>query len=179
MKHHRARWVKTELLSAKLGDRRLEKRLAIIVEAFANLPQASIPQASGLWSKTKATYRFLNNDKVTPEKILKPHQHATQKRAAQKKVVLAVQDTTSLNYTAHALATEGLGPIGTKHSEALGLIVHDTVAVTPDGLALGVVDAQVWVRDWEDKGSGRSIEQKESVKWLRSYQATAAVQPRL
>jgi Transposase DNA-binding len=43
MKRHRAHWVETELRSAKLGDRRLDKRLAIIVEAFANLPQASIP----------------------------------------------------------------------------------------------------------------------------------------
>jgi len=109
MKRRTARWVQTELRSAKLGDRRLEKRLAIIVEAFASLPQASIPQASGLlWSKTKATYRFLNNDKVTPENILNPHQHATQHRVSEQKVVLAVQDTTSLNYT-HLPKTQGLG----------------------------------------------------------------------
>ena len=74
---------------------------------------------------------------------------------AEHKVVLAVQDSTSLNYTAHR-STAGLGPIGTKRSGALGLIVHDTVAVTPDGLALGVLDAQVWVRDW-DRQSGRAL----------------------
>jgi len=67
MKRHSPRWVKTELRSAKLGDRRLDKRLTIILEAFANLPQASIPQATSLWSKTKAAYRFLNNKKVTTE----------------------------------------------------------------------------------------------------------------
>ena len=99
-------------------------------------------------------------------------------RMGEHKVVLAVQDTTSLNYTAHG-KTVGLGPISTRTSSAVGLIVHDTLAFTPDGLALGVLDAQVWVRDWEEKSPTRDIEHKESVKWLRSYQAAAAAKAEL
>ena len=53
------------------------------------------------------------------------------------------------------------------------------MAVTPDGLALGVLDAQVWVRDWAEKPAGRAIEQKESSKWLRSYQVAATLQAQL
>jgi hypothetical protein len=78
---------------ADVGDHRLDKRLATIIEAFASYPQASIPQASGLWSQAKATYRFLKNKKVTHDKILGPHQQATQGRIGQQKVVLAIQDT--------------------------------------------------------------------------------------
>ena len=44
--------------------------------------------------------------------LLQPHYQATQARIRGESIVLAVQDTSSLNYTAHA-ATEGLGPIGT------------------------------------------------------------------
>jgi hypothetical protein len=173
MKRRTARWVKTELRSAKLGDRRLDKRLAIIVEAFANLPQASIPQASGLWSKTKATYRFLNNDKVTPQNILQPHQHTTQHRVSEQKVVLAVQDTTTLNYT-HLPQTQGLGHIGTD-PRSRGIVLHTTLALTPERLALGIIAQQSWTRPHYGSAKKRrkkSIDDKESQKWLHSLSAT-------
>jgi len=172
-------WAEGEFGKARFRDRRLTGRLVSIARDFYSRPQASIPKAcNGERAKVKAVYRFMDNQEVTLAKLLEPHQEQTRRRMAEHKVVLAVQDSTSLNYTAH-LSTAGLGPIGTKRSGALGLIVHDTVAVTPDGLALGVIDAQVWVRDWEDKEAGRSIEQKESVKWLRSYEVAARLQAQL
>jgi hypothetical protein len=172
-------WAEREFAGARFGDRRLTQRLVSIARDFYSRPQANIPKAcNGERAKVKAVYRFLDNQEVTLAKLLEPHQEQTLKRMAEHKVVLAVQDSTSLNYTAHAL-TEGLGPIGSKQSGALGLIVHDTVAVTPDGLALGVLDAQVWVRDWEEREAGRSIEEKESVKWLRSYELAAKLQGQL
>ena len=180
MKRRTARWVKTELRSAKLGDRRLDKRLAIIVEAFANLPQASIPQASGLWSKTKATYRFLNNDKVTPQNILQPHQHTTQHRVSEQKVVLAVQDTTTLNYT-HLPQTQGLGHIGTD-PRSRGIVLHTTLALTPERLALGIIAQQSWTRPHYGSAKKRrkkSIDSKESQKWLHSFCATEELQNKL
>jgi len=180
MKRHRARWVQTELRSAKLGDRRLDKRLAIILEAFANLPQASIPQASGLWSKTKATYRFLNNDKVTPQNILKPHQHTTQHRVSEQKVVLAVQDTTTLNYT-HLPQTQGLGHIGTD-PRSRGIVLHTTLALTPERLPLGIIAQQSWTRPHYGSAKKRrkkSIDSKESQKWLHSFCATEEMQKQI
>jgi hypothetical protein len=48
-----------------------------IIASFCASPSASIPEAAGDWAKTKATYRFLNNRKVDPEAILKPHREAT------------------------------------------------------------------------------------------------------
>jgi hypothetical protein len=172
-------WAEREFEKARFTDRRLTQRLVSIARDFYSRPQASIPKAcNGERAKVKAVYRFMDNQEVTLAKLLEPHQEQTRQRMAEHQVVLAVQDSTSLNYTGH-LSTAGLGPIGTKRSGALGLIVHDTVAVTPDGLALGVIDAQVWVRDGEDKEAGRSIEHKESVKWLRSYQVAARLQAQL
>ena len=174
-----ADWAAHEFGKARFQDRRLTGRLVSIARDFYSRPQANIPKAcNGERAKVKAVYRFMDNQEVTLAKLLEPHQEQTRTRMAEHKVVLAVQDSTSLNYTAH-LSTAGLGPIGTKRSAALGLIVHDTVAVTPDGLALGIIDAQVWVRDWEDKEAGRSIEQKESVQWLRSYEVAARLQAQL
>jgi hypothetical protein len=95
-------------------------------------------------------------------------------------IVLAVQDTTSLNYTAHQ-ATEGAGPINTTQDGLVGFLLHDTMAFTTEGTPLGLIDVQCWARDPQEKGKRDRrrelpIEQKESIKWLKSYRATDEVQ---
>jgi hypothetical protein len=90
--------------------------------------------------------------------------------------VLVVQDTTGLNFADHP-ATEGLGLVGPGRAGALGIWLHSSLAFTPDGAALGVVAAEWWVRDPKDFGRAgrrhrRPIEEKESFRWLKSYQAT-------
>src|SRR5206468_6093425 len=76
---------------------------------------------------------------------------------------------------------EGLGPISTKRSEAIGLLLHDTMAFSEEGTPLGILDAQCWARDPNDKGKRERrkrlpIEQKESRKWLRSFRKVADIQ---
>jgi len=102
-------WAQEELAGADFGDKRITKRFIQIVSDIAAQPEASIPQACGDDGATKATYRFLDNENVTPEAIRASHRGKTVERVKGYKVVLAVQDTTSLNYTAHK-ATSGLGP---------------------------------------------------------------------
>jgi len=57
--------------------------------------------------------------------------------ATQEAVVLAVQDTTSLNYTGLREVCQGLGAVGTVQRGALGLIIHDTVTFTPPACRSG------------------------------------------
>lgn len=173
-------WADEEFGAIALGDRRLDRRVLDIARAFYARPMAQVPQACGSRARTKAAYRLFDNDAVTLEKILAPHFEATARRVAEHRVVLAVQDTTSFNYTAHA-HTEGLGPIGTRTDGPQGILLHDTMAFTPGGLALGLVAAQVWVRDPATHGKSvrseqRPIEQKESRKWLRSFEAAQRLQ---
>ena len=94
-------------------------------------------------------------------------------------VILAVQDTTTLNYTAHR--PEGAGPINTSENSAVGLILHDTMAFTTEGTPLGLLNVQCWGRDPEQPGKRERrhqlpIEEKESMKWLVSYRAVAEAQ---
>jgi hypothetical protein len=143
-----------------------------IIASFCAEPSASIPQAGGDWAHTKAIYRFLNNKKITPAVILSPHYQATCERMEGKKVVLAVQDTTYLTYTHEA---EGLGTIGEGTS---GMLVHTTLALTPEGIPLGIIHQQSWVRDECEKRRSRRerpIEEKESDKWRMSLKATEAL----
>lgn len=114
--------------------------------------------------------------------LLKPHSEATQQRVAAEKVVLAVQDTTSLNYSTHP-ATENLGPIGSQQEGIIGLLVHSTMTFNLEGTPLGLLDVQCWARDAAAFGQKherkrRPIEEKESSKWLKSFQCVAEVQRR-
>src|SRR5690242_12052922 len=103
-------WAMEELAQADFGDKRLTKRFMSLVSNLAEQPEASVAQASGDWATTKATYRFWNQKQVTPEAIRAAHRKSTVERMQAETTVLAIQDTTTLNFPSHP-ATQGLGPI--------------------------------------------------------------------
>lgn len=175
-------WADEEFDSVDLGDERRNSRLKIIIRDFFARPQSNIPQACQSMAKTKAAYRFLEEENNSMDKILKPHYQSSLNRIKNEKVVLSVQDTTFLNYSTHP-ATENLGLIGTRGDGIIGLIVHDTMMFNIEGTPLGLLDVQCWTRDPKDFGKNHfrnnlSIEQKESNKWLKSFKATQKVQSR-
>jgi hypothetical protein len=176
-------WAQQELSRARLGDARLHARLLSLARDFYAQPRAQIPQACGSRAKTKAAYRFFDHPHTSMDAILQSHYQASAERARGERVVLAVQDTTSLNYDAQP-AIENLGPIGTRADCWFGLMVHDTMAFSPAGLPLGLIDVQCWARDAKAFGKHHErkdlpIEAKESYKWLKSVQAAAALQAHL
>ncbi len=177
-------WARVEFGAAELPDERLNQRLLVIARDFFARPTASISQACSNRAKTKAVYRFCEHEGVTMKAILAPHHESTLSRASKEKVVLAVQDTTSLNYTTHR-ATEDLGPIGSFGAQAtLGLLAHSTLLFNTAGTPLGLLDVQCWARDPAEYGKheereSQPIEGKESHKWLVGYEATAQAQRRL
>jgi len=177
-----ADWAEEEFGAAELGDVRRVKRLLTIGRDFYAQPQTNIPQACGTRAKTKAVYRFFDDPYHTMDKLLAPHYESTVNRVAKENVVLAVQDTTYLNYTAHP-DTEGLGPIGNRNDGgAIGLVLHDTMAFNLEGTPLGLLNVQCWARAFAEVGSEKRrpkelpIAEKESHKWLVSYRAVVAAQ---
>ncbi|MEK7753573.1 MAG: IS4 family transposase [Acidobacteriota bacterium] len=173
-------WIEAELGGADLGDRRLTARLLQMAGMFYAKPTANIPEACGSAKAAKAAYRFLDNGSIEWEAILQSHYAATEERMRDHGLVLVVQDTTTLNYSTHP-QTQGLGPIGTDSEQVRGLMVHDTLAFTPGGTPLGLVNVQCWARDGIGSRHARyrkPIEAKESWKWIESYQAVSAVQKR-
>jgi len=161
-------WFLEETATADLGDKRLNKRLSNVLEMLSRKPTGSIPAASKGWDETKAAYRFLDNEAATLSSVLKPHRQATEERIKKEAVVLLPQDTTELDYSSKK-QTQGLGKLN--YDNQLGMHLHSTLALTPDRICLGVVHAEVLVRE-KLGGSKRSqlpIEQKESMRWLNSY----------
>jgi hypothetical protein len=173
-------WAEEEFGEVQIGDLRLNKRLLTIAQAFYARPQANIPQACQTRAETKAAYRFLEHPDTSMDTILEPHYQATVARMSREEVILAVQDTTTLNYTAHP-ATEKLGPIAYRKDRGIGLVLHDTMAFNREGTPLGLLDVQCWARDEKDFGKKKHrqslpIEKKESHKWLVSFRKAAEAQ---
>jgi len=173
-------WAKRELGGADFGDSRLSQRLVQLLESFFSCPQGQITQSTGTWPAAKAAYRFFSNDKVLPEKILSPHRRSVIERAREYQVVLAAGDTTMIDFTPHT-CVEGLGPLADMCHH--GLMYHPTLLLTPDRVALGLLDQEIWVRDIDTHGQRDPeeikklpIEEKESRKWLRSLEATERFQ---
>lgn len=166
-------WATEEFGEADLGDERLNYRLADLARRLGDQPQASLPDASGEPAVLKAAYRFFDNTKAEPNTILQSHIEASYRRMAIEKQILAIQDTTYMDWTTHP-ATTGLGPLVSASRQ--GMVVHSTIGFTEKRVPLGVIDQQVWVRNAETYAQlkdhkQRPIEEKESYKWLKSVTA--------
>jgi hypothetical protein len=159
-----------ELQGVDLNDKRLNRRAKQLLETLAGDPAAMINSACNGWEETMAAYRFFNNPKVQPEKLLQPHIEATKQRINCQPVVLLVQDTTELDYIKHPPRDAGV----LNREDRFGLYDHTTLAVTPERLCLGVVNVELYDRTPESLGraqerSSDPIETKESYRWLKSY----------
>lgn len=170
-------WVIEEYKNIQFYDKRLDKRLIEITKAFSEQPGACINQAcNGSWSDTKASYDFFKNLKVSKEKIFKAHADQALERARNEPVVLAVNDTTSFNFTNHD-SLEGKGLIAASNTHSSGFLFHHTMLFTENGLPLGGIHHDFWTRDGiKEKpraiNAKLPIEKKESYKWIKALKST-------
>ena len=130
-----------ELARAEFGDARLTRRLGKIIVAIGLAPSEGLPKAMRTTAALEATYRFMSNPKVTPERILEPHFEATCERASEHEVVLAVHDTTELG-----LGGQSRAHVGRTNNSQPGFFAHVALAVTPTGAPIGVIGTHTWAR---------------------------------
>jgi hypothetical protein len=187
-------WIESELASSDFKDARHGKRLRKLLGQLADQVGGSIPWASRDWANTQAAYRFFSNPRVSEEQILGGHFQATQERiAAAGALILMLHDTTEFTFRRSDVASVG---IVTKsyvrkdkqgrplHSTVCGMLMHSSLAVTREGLPLGLVAIKFWTRD-EFKGCNAlkkkinptrvPIEVKESYRWLANVRQSTAL----
>ena len=160
-----------------------QKRFKKVLESMSQKPSLKFPAGCNGRAEVKAAYRFLDNEHVTFASILAPHHDATIERIREQPVVLIPQDTTELDLTRPHEVMVGAGPLN--DSARVGFYDHVSLAMTPEHLALGVVDAKVWARDpvefEKDADQKRAerrakpIEDKESIRWVEGYRAACQV----
>lgn len=182
-------WAEKEFAGAPLGDKRLSKRLVEIGLDKAENPGSSYSGATqGDWPKVKAYYRFIDqpdDSAVTMANILLPHREQTIRRMKAENTVLCVQDGTDLNYSRLTDCT-GLGQIGKNQTGATsaGLHLHSTLALTTEGIPLGVLLAQCTAPEPNTekdkrKSSDIPIEEKKTFSWIKGLRDSMALKAQM
>lgn len=186
------RWAEYEFGGAPLGDVRLSRRLVVSASAQAENPgRAFCGLAGGSNAMKRGHYRFIeqpetSDSAVTAEHILLPHREQTLRRMQAHATVLCIQDGSDLNYNGLAQC-EGLGLIGKNQTKATtrGLHLHSTLAVSDDGLPLGVLRAACTAPELKDAEDDEApaeapVGEKKTHNWidgLRDCTAVAATMP--
>ena len=181
-------WIEQELSASTLPDVRLEKRLRQLVEQLAKGVGRSIPWACQDWASVKAAYRFFSNGRVSEEQILAGHFLATRERIpCTGELFLVVHDTTEFSYKLEDMAAVGLVSKGSVRKDAqgrpvyfttCGINLHSSLAVTLEGLPLGLTAVKFWSRKAfkgrkeKRKAHNAPIEEKESVRWLENLRSS-------
>jgi hypothetical protein len=110
--------------------------------------------------------RFLGNAKVTTARVIESWSEGTA-TAAEGRHVLAIQDTSEINFATTAERRRGLGEIGKGNGR--GVLLHPMLAVDAEnGICLGLVSGQVWTRNGRRTVSHdlRDLADKESQRWI-------------
>jgi hypothetical protein len=120
--------------------------------------------------------RFLANKKVTLAALLAGWSERTALAAAKRRV-LAIQDTSEINFKTTPTRRRGLGEIG--KGGGRGVLLHAMLALDADSDAcLGLVAGEVWTRPGRITipHAKRPLEERESRRWLSTAeQAKAAL----
>ena len=143
----------------------------------------ALPVACEDWAHTKAAYRLFSNERVTEKEILSGHIEATLNRLeATDGPVLILHDTTDFIFKRGERLAVGWpkknagGRVANRLHTKSTVHMHGSLAVTLDGLPLGLAAAKIWERpditprrklpDREYKAL--PLEQKESYRWFEN-----------
>ena len=162
-----AHWADVEYGASTHPDGRVGKRILSMGRAWRSTPGELTPQIFADEASQKAAYRLLSSDNVNMDDILESHRQATVARCAQRPLVLAVQDSTGLNFDTLKNATSGLTKIG---GTAQGIYAHANVAFSPGGRVLGVLDLDGKFRA---RCAAGGDDLKESVRWIEGLETAA------
>lgn len=116
--------------------------------------------------------RFLGNDRVTTERIIEGWGEGTL-AATKDHHVLAIQDTSEINFSTTPQRRRGLGEIGKGNGH--GVLLHPMLAVDADnGTCLGLLSGKIWTRKGRRAVSHdlRDLSDKESQRWIETALAS-------
>jgi hypothetical protein len=154
----------------EFGDKRLCKTGSLLYSRMIERGTVCLRQLSDDRATQRRFHRLLEHHNVTSGEIIRYGSNRTAQAAAGRHV-LAIQDTSELDYSAHAGRTSGLG--GISKNNGSGLFIHPVLAVDAENNAcLGIAHQLTWVREAAEKTKSerRPIEEKESMCWLEGAQ---------
>lgn len=172
-----------DFVDINFTDQRLKSRFFKIIDAFAASPGKSTWAATGSRSSAKAAYRFFSNSEISKDELLDSISRATVEKikCADAEWILAVQDTTAVGF-GDRKAIQGMGYDCS--TEQRGMLVHSCIAVTDQGIPLGIIYQEANTREkpkddsqTKEQKRSRPIEEKENFRWLDSMRETLLRMP--
>jgi hypothetical protein len=155
----------SEVLMA-FGDIRVAERADWLIERIAALGTVVLRRVGGTRPGEMAVHRFLSSPYVSTENIVSTCAARTAAQCRGRRI-LAIQDTTEINFAGRDKKRRGLGPAG--NGKTPGFFIHPVIAVDVEPEAvIGLVDARIWTRAAGKRHPRRSrpMENKESARWL-------------
>lgn len=155
------------------GDIRVAERADWLIERVATAGTLVLRRVGETRAGERAVHRFLSSPYVDVERIVETLCARTAAQCAGRRV-LAIQDTTEINFAGRDAKRRGFGPGA--DGKTAGFFIHPVVAVDVETEAMvGLVDAAIWTRSGARVSPRRSrrLEEKESMRWLSGCQAAA------
>jgi hypothetical protein len=187
-------WIADEAGGCNFKDVRLARRFGKLLGMMSDGIGESVPYACQDWANTKAAYRFFSNDAVSEDQIMAGHFQATRGRLSKvNQKILMLHDTCEFSFQRDKDSKIGLlgrpafgkskdGRI--KFITVRGILMHSSLAITLDGLPLGLAAIKFWSRK-QFKGCNAlkrkinptrvPIEEKESFRWLENLRQSTAL----
>ena len=143
----------------QMGDVRRNKRIRQVLAGLCERPAGTITQVFDQPGEAKAAYRLLSGAGEWQAPLAQGLRQGCLARVAKQNLILAIQDTTHLDFAASPVNGED------------GFRLHSLLAATPEGVPLGVLHQRFWQRDPATTGlrhqrRERAFPEKESQRWL-------------
>jgi Transposase DNA-binding/Transposase DDE domain len=158
-----------------LKDDRLLKRGNKILSDLFGKSIHSIRQVCMNDTDAKGFYRFLQNDRVSENDIIR-NMASTCRACCAGKYVVCIQDTSEINLSNHINRIKRDDFIGTTNAKGdlgLGFLIHPSLVLDAyNGTPYGYADVKVWNRPaifkskFERDYNKLPIQEKESYKWI-------------
>jgi hypothetical protein len=169
------RWALHTFGRARLGDPRRVRRLVEIAAAVVRQPGGTVTATQRTAAAREGAFRFLESKRVDTKQVGEAVHETAALDCVPFARVFVVLDQTDLTFVDRR-GVRGLGPVLMRNCDALrSAHVMNALALGPDGVPVGVLDQQWWIRPEERtpwrNGDLRPPQERESWSWVRSIEA--------
>ena len=160
-------WASKELAGSTFGHERFRGNAIKMLTRLGESPGLSFSAACGS-AVRKSANRLFSSPEIA---LQKGHVEQTIQRCAGHPLILALEDTTDVNYDGHK-QKQGMGHLGGPR-DTRGINIHSVLCISEEGEPLGLVGQYIWApAKSKSKEQGTymrklPIEDKESMKWIR------------
>src|SRR5574340_959981 len=172
-----AQWAQEEFGRAECEDARWRRRLVVLAAQAARTPAGKVSEVCVDGAERQGAYGLLESVAVEPAQIGEAMSRACALRCATEPVVLCAVDGSSLTLSDHG-QRKNFGVVGARNQGARGLKVINALAISTQGVPLGL-SGQIWwarsTRRARQHRDQRTTAQKETNHWLEAMEQTRQV----